>query len=625
MTPSARSRTRPYSMVLIGALAILGFAPLDRTILYLLAIAMAWAIAAVGLDLFSGYLGQPSFGQGAFVGIGAYGVTVFRTELDLPFIVAALLALVIVGGIATLVGVALVRLRDFGLVLGTFFLAYVVANLLSGTTLAVLTHSGSGLVMPPLAVGSLTFSSGRAFYYLSLVLLLLALLITSNYTDSRAGRALRVVKRSEVVAEVLGIPCQLVKLQALVYAAVLAGIAGILLATGVGFIAPESFSPSQSIVLFAMAAVGGLGSVAGPVLGALLFTITPNFLEGAKSLQGILFAAILLVSLIFFRDGFYGLLEGAAHHGRQRWPRRLHRAEDAPALAHVPGARVRTRIARHDLMTDCANIQQPALEIRDLQVSFAGVRALDRVSLDLRPREVHALIGPNGAGKTTLLNCITGVERTWQGHLTILGQMADRWRPSRIRELGVTRTFQHPSLVPDLSTVENVKLGLYADETWSLWRDLLGLARNRERKVEHFALQALEFAGVAPSRFDVQAKHLSLAEQKLVDIARAAVAQGSLLIMDEPTAGLTGEEMDVVADVIRHLRAKSTVAVLLVSHHVGFVKEVAQAVTVLASGRVIARGSPADVTWNPVVREAFLGYAATDKEMTEDDKVTSLS
>ena len=208
LTPRARSGTRPYALAMVAILASVGLLPLDGTIRFLLASAMAWAVAAVGLDLFSGYLGQASFGHAAFVGLGAYGVVILRTKAHLPFATAAVLALVGATLVAGVVGLALVRLRSFGLVLGTFFLSYVVYALLSGTTFADVTGAASGMAMPAVFLGQFRLSDGVGYYYLCAAGLLVAVLLTSNYADSRSGRALRLVKRSDVVATTLGVPHQ---------------------------------------------------------------------------------------------------------------------------------------------------------------------------------------------------------------------------------------------------------------------------------------------------------------------------------------------------------------------------------------------------------------------------------
>jgi branched-chain amino acid transport system permease protein len=593
LTPLARGHTRPAALALVGALAVIGLLPIDPTLEFLLATAMAWAVAAVGLDMFSGYLGQPSFGHCGFVGLGAYAYAVLAGTTQMAPVAAAACAVALVTVISTVIGLALIRLRTFGLVLGTFFLSYVVTSALSGTTFASITHAESGLQVPAMALASTNLSQGRGYYYLCALVLLAAVMLSCNYSDSHAGRALRLVKRSEVVSATMGVSPGRTRLTAFAYSAALAGASGVLLAVGAGYIAPENFGAQQSIILFGMVAVGGLGSVAGPILGAVVFTLTPDYLQIAETYQEVLFAALLLGALVIFRNGLLGVLETPLRAMRRR-------TDPCPADTDGPGdLATPTDVRSAEEGTD----RHDALDVRDLVIDYGGVRALDGVSFTIEQGKVHALVGPNGAGKTTLLNCVSGLEPVSTGHVAVHGEPVAS--ASRAHHPGVSRTFQNPSLVPDLSCLENVMLGLRRDRGTGLLGDLVGLHRRSEREARRRASAVLGFVGMPSHRYDTPARELSLAEAKLVDIARAVAINGSVLVMDEPTAGLSGSEMAAVSALIAKLRARLTV--LVVSHHVGWVKEVAQEVTVLAAGRIIASGSPDDVFDRPLVREVFIG------------------
>ncbi len=584
LTSLARGHTRPDALALVGTLAVIGLLPIDPTLQFLLATAMAWAVAAIGLDLFSGYLGQPSFGHCGFVGLGAYAYAILSGAGRMAPVAAAVCAVALVTVISGVIGLALIRLRAFGLVLGTFFLSYVVTSVLSGTTFASITHAESGLQVPAITLASANLAQGRGYYYLCALVLLVAVLLSCNYSDSHAGRVLRLVKRSEVVSVTMGVSPGRTKLTAFAYSAALAGASGVLLSLGAGYIAPENFGAQQSIILFGMVAVGGLGSIAGPILGAVLFTLTPDYLQIADTYQEVLFAALLLGALIVFRNGLYGVLEVPLRAVRRRTgPRQA--ADDGPAGQGVPA--------------DPLPGVRDALDVSDVVIDYGGVRALDGVSFTVGRGHVHALVGPNGAGKTTLLNCVSGLEPMSTGRVAVNGE------PVASSPRAVSRTFQNPSLVPDLSCLENVMLGLGHRRGAGLFADLAGLRRRSEREARRGAAVALGSVGVPAHRYDTPAGELGLAEAKLVDIARAVAANGSVLVMDEPTAGLSGPEMTAVSALITKLRARLTV--LVVSHHVGWVKEVAQEVTVLAAGKVIASGTPGDVFDRPLVREVFVG------------------
>lgn len=591
-TRTRRTSQRAVTIAVLILLGLCGLLPLDATSQFLLATAMAWAVAAVGLDMFSGYLGQPSFGHAGFVGLGAYTYVILGKYV--PPVPAAVGALLAVAAISVVIGSALVRLRDFGLVLGTFFFSYVVTAMLSGTTFASITNAENGLQVPAIQIGSAYLGQGSAYYWLCLLALTLAVLLSCNYASSRAGRALRLVKRSETVAEALGAAPGRIKLTAFTYSASLAAVAGVLIAIGSGYISPEDFTAQQSIILYAMVAVGGMGSIAGPILGAALFTITPNYLQAAKTYQDIIFAAVLLTCLVLFRRGCYGLIDSAvravARRARIATPDASPRPyAAAPDRAGGPG---RSSVAA-------------ALDVEALEVDYGGVRALDGVTFHVDPGRVHALVGPNGAGKTTLLNCVSGLEAPHRGAILVGNRPVLARGPARGRRLGVSRTFQNPALAGDLSCVENVMLGHYFARRSLLLGDLLGLGRRREAASRAAAASLLQFVGVGPGRHDADAGELSFAEMKLIDIARALAMDGRLLVMDEPTAGLSGTEMASISALIRRLR--ETLTVVVVSHHVAWVREVAESATVLAAGRVIASGTPQEVFASADVQEVFIG------------------
>ena len=578
---------RPAAPILIAVpLAIVGVLPLDGTLQFLTATAMAWAVAAIGLDVFSGYLGQPSFGHAGFVGLGAYSYAIVgKHAAPLP---SAAVALLVVAVISAVVGAALVRLRDFGLVLGTFFLSFVVTSVLSGTTFASITEAESGLQVPPMQIGATDMTTGKGYYYLCLVVMLVAIVASSNYVRSGSGRALRLTKRSDVVTRAVGAHPGRVKLAAFVYSAVLAAAAGVLIADGAGYIAPENFTAQQSIILFAMVAVGGQATIAGPILGALLYTVTPNYLQVAKTYQDVVFAVLLLAALVLFKGGLFGILS-AGHHRLVRGlglsgPRRPVAGGTGEERTQLPGSRT------HRAAT---------LDAVDLRVDYGGVHALDGATMSVGRGVTHALVGPNGAGKTTLLNCVSALEPRLTGTVRVDG------RPVSTRANPVGRTFQNPSLVSDLSVLENVMLGGYATQRTRLLGDLLGLGGRKDAVQRTRAGEALKFVGLAADRHLLLPGELSFGEAKLVDIARAVMTDAGVLVMDEPTAGLSGAEMALVSDLLGDLRGRLTV--LVVSHHVGWVSSVAESVTVLASGRVIAVGDPRAVFKDPAVREVFVG------------------
>ena len=247
------------------------------------------------------------------------------------------------------------------------------------------------------------------------------------------------------------------------------------------------------------------------------------------------------------------------------------------------------------------------LALRAVSRSFGGVRALDEVSFSVERGELHGLIGPNGAGKTTLLNLISGLLQPTSGEIELDGTRLERLPSHQIAARGIARTYQNIRLFGGLSAEGNVLVGQHRLRKAPLWPRLLGLssAREEERSARAQARAGLARVGLAARAHD-RADNLSYGEQRRVEIARALATEPRVLLLDEPTAGMNPPEAQTVADLVRAV-AKEGRAVLLIEHNVPLVMKLCDRITVLDFGRVIARGTPAEVSRNPAVVAAYLG------------------
>lgn len=596
LSHKGRSGTAPALVVVMAVLCVVPFLPVSSRVEFMCAIALTYAIAAVGLDLFSGYGGQLMLGSFAFLGVGAYTSAVLQATFGWPVWSSLPMAVAVPGLIAFVVGKAMTRLPDIGIAMGTFFFATVVIVLLNGRMLAPWTRGANGIPVTPASFFGVELNVGMPFYWLAYACLVAAAVVTYRYANSRAGRALRLAKRSSVVAMSMGVDPARHKLAAFTYCAMCAGLGGFVYAQGIGYLSPENFGAFESINVLTMAIVGGLGSIAGPIIGAVAVTSVGELSRSAEGAREIVFAIALLSCLIFFPGGIYGAVEKILPSLRGRW-----RAGRRTAVAHSLSSASSTD-AHEDLPPQ-------GLSIAGATVKFGGVRALDDVTFEVPAGKITAVIGPNGAGKTTLLNCISGVHH-FDGNVAF-GDARLAGMPSiGIRRLGIARTFQHPSLVSDLSALENVELGAYGDAPAHPYLDVIGLgAGARDGRARAAALRALNMVGFPASRWDVPAADLTLAEQKIVDIARAAAGGRRLLLLDEPTAGLEEEEIDAVARLLASLNASGRLTIIVIAHHIGFVRKVAHHTVVLNFGRVLATGEPDVVTRRSDVTEVFLGTA----------------
>ena len=584
---------------------------------YVLMLGMAWGAVAVGMNLWQGYLGELSFGHGALVAIAAYAWTVARTAGLSPILALAIcvgLTLIACG----IIGLAVVQLSHFGSAVVTFFLAFVVSAGLQSSAFVSLTGSQSGLLVPDLYVLGVDFGNGVGLYYLAFGFLAVVLFSSSNFGGGRRGHELRLVRSSEQVASLLGVKVKQAKWTAFVFTGLGAALAGVVIAQALTVITPDSFSAAVSITLVAMVVVGGQGTLLGPLLGALFFAALPSVFQGAPENQALYASITFLVFVVLAPAGILGALSRWGGATAKRLPSRprtltgtggesgsMEACETSPEadLAEVDSGRT------YADECDVAATAAAAMEIADVSVAFDGVHALSGVDITVTQGQIHALIGPNGAGKTTLINAITGLLRPTGGEIRVNGLATTKLSPPEIRAAGVGRTFQNPSLVDDLSAVENVALGLLSQQRRWLLVDLLRptLGRKADADTRARCEGALRLVGVSESTWNKRADEISLADRKLVDLARSFVAEPAILLLDEPTAGLGEHEIHIVEDAILKLRANGRVTVLLVAHHVAFVRRVADTVTVLDGGKVLASGQPEQVTCDERVLEAFVG------------------
>ena len=591
-----RNKNRVALFVFLAVVALLPLLPVPAVWISLLNYIGLSSMVALGLVLLTGVGGLTSFGQAAFVGIGAYSTAYLTTALSASPWLGLLLGVAITVTAALIIGAVTLTMSGHYLALATIAWALALYYLF-GTMGFLGYHDGlSGI--PALEVLGISLADGRAMYLLIWGLLLLAVLAAHNLLASRPGRALRALKNG-AMAEAMGVNTVWMKMVLFVLAAVLACLSGWLYAHLQRAVSPSSFGLTYGIEYLFMAVIGGAGYVWGAVLGAAVFTLAKEFLRSKLpallqlevSVEAIVFGVLMVLLLHYARDGLWPLL-------RRRFPRQP--TARAPATAPALAKRAKP------------DTGAPLLEVQGLRKEFGGLVAVDDVSFSLRAGEIVGLIGPNGAGKSTTFNMISGVMPATAGSVRYRDESLAGLSARQVVQRGIGRTFQHVQLLPTMTALENVALGAHLRGDFrpqgGVLASIARLNRTEEAKLLHEAAQQLERVGLGDYLYQ-EAGNLSLGQQRLLEIARALCTDPALLLLDEPAAGLRYLEKQALAALLNKLKAEG-MSVLIVEHDMDFVMNLTDHLVVMEFGRKIAEGTPDAVQRNPAVLEAYLGDIA---------------
>jgi branched-chain amino acid transport system permease protein len=569
-------RHLPYFIGAAIMVALTAMTPFDGYVHNILMEAATFAIAVFGLSIVLGLCGQINLAQAAFFGFGAYAVGIGTSDYQISYWLCLAGGCVIAMLAGALLGASTLRL-------GGHYLAMVTISFQQIMTLVMinaiwLTHGPDGVSN----IGRpYLFQSAQAYLAFCVAMLALVGYAVWRLSDTRLGRAMRAVRDNELAAGVVGIDVFRTKVSAFALSAVLGGLAGGLFAGGFAYVSPDQFSFAESVVFLTMSLLGGVASPIGSAIGTGLLILIPEWLRFLKSIPGLYLAIYGLAVILIIRympDGIWGFVNVVT----QRWRAKAKVHAAGPALQLAP-----------------ATVGGPiVLEVRGLAKYFGGLKAVDDVDIEVRRGGVHALIGPNGSGKTTTLNVLSGLYVATAGKVVLDGTDVTGMPPHLRAAAGLGRTFQNIRLFRSMTALENVVIG--AERPGNA---LIG--EGGEAALTQRAMSALSFVGLG-ARANELISSFSYGHQRLIEIARALAANPTLLLLDEPAAGLNSSEKLELHELLKRIAAQG-LTILIIDHDMTLVSEAAQHITVLNFGRRIADGESMAVLRHPDVVSAYLG------------------
>lgn len=641
------------AVLLIAALLAFPFIVTNPYYVHLAVTIAIYSILVLGLDIVFGYTGEVSLGHAALLGIGAYTAGCLYFQLGLGLVPALPAGVIVAALFGALLALPALQVTGPYLAMVTLAFGTIIQILINEMTF--LTNGPMGItIQKPLLIDfrdwsppedsffDMKLSAMREFeyYFIVIFFLLLSIVFVNRVIASRFGRAFEALRDSPIASDCMGVSVYRYKVMAFVISAGMAGLSGVLFAYSEQYVAPNNFGVELAITFLLAVTMGGRKSRVGPILGAVIIVLLPNLLADislfriiagviavialaagaaswrkadnkmsvvipvvlclaffgfAVSLSQItdwrlsIFGAMILFVVYYLPDGIFGFV------------RRLLRVREH-AVINASGDSSRVWTAPPEVAGG-----QSLLSVEKILMQFGGLKALNEVDLEVKPRTIHGLIGPNGSGKSTMMNVLTGIYQPTDGEVRLEGKRISGRKPPEIAAAGVARTFQNVQLFGELTLIENIMVGLHHTYRSSLAEVALrtGRAKREERDAQIRAASILGFVGLE-ALANEEARNLPYGKQRLLEIGRALALDPKLLLLDEPAAGLTAPDIVELVEIIRKIRDHG-ISLILIEHHMDVVMSLCDTVTVLDFGQKIAEGPPSMVQADERVVAAYLG------------------